>query len=103
MNPRLTLTAAAAVILASVSVYPLIQGAAWFWAGVGAVITAAAAGTITRLPTLQAAAAATVLAVIPANPPLANPPRPAKVLAAVLLPTPAHGRPTFRLRPVPAR
>ena len=50
MNHRLTLTAAAAVVLASISLYPLIQGIGWFWAGFGAVIVAATAGTATRLP-----------------------------------------------------
>ena len=64
MNHRLTVTAAVAVILASVSIYPLIQGVGWFWIGVGAVIVAAAAGTITRLPTLHATVAAAVLALI---------------------------------------
>ena len=43
MNPRLTLTAAGAVILASVSVYPVIQGSGWFWAGAGAVLAEYAA------------------------------------------------------------
>jgi transglutaminase-like putative cysteine protease len=97
MNPRLTLTAAAAVILASVSVYPLIQGGAWFWAGVGAVVTAALAGTLTRLPTLQAAAAATVLALIGASPLLANPAWPWKVLGAVIVAAAAASRPRIRI------
>ncbi len=73
MNPRLTLTAAGAVILASFSVYPLIQGWGWFWAGVGAVLTVAAAGTLTRLPGWPAAAGAGLLAVIACGPLLASP------------------------------
>ena len=56
MNHRLTLTAAGAVVLASISLYPLIQGIGWFWAGVGAVIVVAAAGTATRLPAVPAGA-----------------------------------------------
>jgi transglutaminase-like putative cysteine protease len=68
MNHRLTLTTAAAVILASVSLYPLLQGIGWFWAGAGAVVVAAAAGTATRLPALPAGAIATVLAVAAAAP-----------------------------------
>lgn len=60
MNLRLTLTAAAAVVLASVSLYPLIQGGEWFWAGVGGVIAAAAAGIITRLSAFDTAVAAPV-------------------------------------------
>ena len=62
MNHRLTLTAAGAVILASISLYPLIQGIGWFWAGCGAVIVAAAAGTATRLPAVPAGMIAMVLA-----------------------------------------
>jgi transglutaminase-like putative cysteine protease len=52
MNRRLTLTAAAATVLASVALYPLMARLSWFWAGVGAVIVAAAVGTLTRLRTL---------------------------------------------------
>jgi transglutaminase-like putative cysteine protease len=52
MNRRLTLTAAAATVLASVSLYSLITRLSWFWAGVGAVIVAAAVGSLTRLRTL---------------------------------------------------
>jgi len=52
MNRRLTLTAAAATVLASVSLYTLMTRLSWFWAGVGAVIVAAAVGALTRLRTL---------------------------------------------------
>jgi transglutaminase-like putative cysteine protease len=97
MNPRLTITAAVAVVLASVSVYPLIQGGTWFWAGVGAVITAAAAGTVTRLPALQAAASATVLALIVASPLLANPGWSWKVLGVVIVAAAAASRPRVRI------
>src|SRR6516164_4907814 len=48
-NHRWTLAAAAATVLASVSLYPLFIGRLWFWAGAGAVATVAAAGTLTRL------------------------------------------------------
>jgi transglutaminase-like putative cysteine protease len=75
-----------------VSVYPLIQGGAWFWAGVGAVITAAAAGTVTRLPALQAAAVATVLALIVASPLLASPGWAWKVLGVVIVAAAAASR-----------
>jgi transglutaminase-like putative cysteine protease len=85
MNPRLTLTAAAAVILASVSVYPLIDGGAWFWAGAGAVITAAAAGTVSRLSQLHAAAGATVLALAAASPLFADHVWPLRALGAVIV------------------
>jgi transglutaminase-like putative cysteine protease len=49
MNQRLTVTAAAATVLASVSLYSLISGGGWFWAGLGAAIVVAAVGTLTRL------------------------------------------------------
>ena len=73
MNYRLTITTAAAVILASVSLYPLISGIAWFWAGCGAVVIAALAGLATRLQPLPAACVATGLALIAAFPLLASP------------------------------
>ena len=73
MNHRLTLTAAAAVILASVSLYPLIAGAGWFWAGAGAVVVVAAAGTATRMSALPAAAIATILAILAVAPLLVSP------------------------------
>jgi hypothetical protein len=68
MNYRLTLITATAVILASVSLYPLLQGIGWFWAGAGAVLVVAAAGTATRSPALPAGAIATALTLIAAMP-----------------------------------
>src|SRR6202035_4350639 len=44
-----------AVILASVSLYPIYIGVLWFWAGCGAVIVVALAGTATRLRRLPVA------------------------------------------------
>jgi transglutaminase-like putative cysteine protease len=55
MNHRLTLTAAAATVLASVSLYTLVAKTGWFWAGVGATLVVAGAGTLTRLRTLPVA------------------------------------------------
>jgi len=49
MNHRLTVTAAAATVLASISLYPLITGTGWFFAGIGATIVVAGVGTLTRL------------------------------------------------------
>jgi len=46
---RRTAAAAFAVILASVSLYPIFIGVLWFWAGCGSVIVVALAGTATRL------------------------------------------------------
>jgi transglutaminase-like putative cysteine protease len=52
---RRTLAAAAATLLASLSLYPIFIGALWFWAGAGAVAVVAAAGTLTRLRRLPVA------------------------------------------------
>jgi transglutaminase-like putative cysteine protease len=68
MNNRLTVTTATAVLLASISLYPLLQGIAWFWAGAGAIVVAAAAGTVTRLSALPAATVATGLALVAVAP-----------------------------------
>jgi transglutaminase-like putative cysteine protease len=97
MNIRLTVTAAVAVILASVSLYPLIQTAAWFWAGVGAVIAAAIAGIITRLPTLHAAVAGSVLALIAVTPLLVSPYWGLKVVGAAIVAITAASRPRLRV------
>jgi transglutaminase-like putative cysteine protease len=72
MNHRLTVTAAVAVILASVSIFAVIQGSGWLYAGIGAVITVALAGTLTRLAALPTAGAATGLALIACFPLLAD-------------------------------
>ncbi|HEY6275066.1 MAG TPA: DUF3488 and transglutaminase-like domain-containing protein [Streptosporangiaceae bacterium] len=52
MNHRLTVTAAAATVLASIALYSLIDKTGWFWAGLGATVVAAGIGTLTRLRTL---------------------------------------------------
>src|SRR5579863_7300249 len=46
---RRTVAAACAVILASISLYPIFTGTAWFWAGCGSALVVALAGTATRL------------------------------------------------------
>jgi hypothetical protein len=48
VNMRLTVASATATILASIALYPLLQGGTWFWAGTGAVIVVAAIGAATR-------------------------------------------------------
>ena len=97
MNIRLTVTAAVAVILASVSVYPLIENAGWFWAGVGAVIVAAAAGIITRLPTMHAAVAGSALALIAAAPLLVSPYWGLKAAGAAIVAVTAASQPRLRV------
>jgi len=97
MNLRLTLTSAVAVILASVSVYPLIQTAGWFWAGVGAVIVVAIAGALTRLPTLQAAVAGSVFTLVAVCPLLFAPEWGLKIVGVLIIGITAAGRPRLRL------
>ena len=102
MNHRLTLTAAAAVVLASISLYPLIQGIGWFWAGFGAVIVAAAAGTATRLPAVPAGVIATVLALVATAPLLINPGWYWQLLGLVIVLTAAASVTRLRLLPAVA-
>ena len=57
MNYRLTVTAAIATALASISLYSLVSGALWFWMGAGAAALVGAVGALTRrrpLPALVA-------------------------------------------------
>ncbi|MGN6678734.1 MAG: hypothetical protein ACTHKL_13300, partial [Streptosporangiaceae bacterium] len=68
MNHRLTLAAAVAVILASVSIFSLINGAAWYVQASGAVVIMALAGTLTRVSPVPAAVGASVLALIASVP-----------------------------------
>ena len=49
---RMTLTAAIAVVFVSTVIFPLFSGTTWFYAGIGAVITVAAFGALSRLRTL---------------------------------------------------
>ncbi len=71
MNHRLTIASAVAVILASVSIFSLINGAAWYVQAAGAAIIVALAGTLTRVSPVPAAIGASVLAVIACVPLLA--------------------------------
>jgi transglutaminase-like putative cysteine protease len=96
MNLRLTLTAGIAVVLSSVSLYPLIQTGSWFWAGIGAVIMAMAAGIITRAPTGYAAVAGSVLALIAVCPLLIAGSWPLKILGLVIVAVTAASRPRLR-------
>jgi hypothetical protein len=55
VNTRLTIAAAVATVLASIALYPLLQGGMWFWYGMGAVIVVAAVGAATRRRAIPAA------------------------------------------------
>jgi transglutaminase-like putative cysteine protease len=48
VNTRLTVAAAVATVLASIALYPLLDGGTWFWGGIGVVIVVAAVGAATR-------------------------------------------------------
>jgi transglutaminase-like putative cysteine protease len=52
VNGRLTVAAAAAALLASVSLFPLVLGGGWFLAGTGAIIVVAGIGALCRLRSL---------------------------------------------------
>jgi transglutaminase-like putative cysteine protease len=58
---RLTVTAAIASAAASTGLFPLFAGAAWFGAGLGAIILIAVIGTATRLRAVRALPAAVCL------------------------------------------
>jgi hypothetical protein len=70
-EPPADLAAAVAVILASVSIFSLINGAAWYVQASGAVVIVALAGTLTRISVVPAAVGASILAVIACVPFLA--------------------------------
>jgi transglutaminase-like putative cysteine protease len=68
MRYRMSIMAAVAVVAASFSLFSVIEGADWLYAGVGAVIAVGAAGMATRLSGLAAggvATAAVTAAVVP--------------------------------------
>jgi hypothetical protein len=85
MNYRLSIAAAVAVMLASISEYVLIKGAGWLFASMGAIVVVAAAGILTRLAPVQAAIGATVLSALAAAPLLADPSIPVKLAGLVLI------------------
>jgi len=51
-NRRMTVTVAFACALSSTVLYPLFQSSEWFYVGLGAIITVAASGALSRLRTL---------------------------------------------------
>jgi hypothetical protein len=51
-NRRMTLTVAFACALSSTVLYPLFSSSEWFYVGLGAIITVAASGALSRLRTL---------------------------------------------------
>ncbi len=68
MNHRLTFAAGLAVAASSLSLYAVLHGNAWMVAGLGAILVVALAGTLTRLATVPAAIAATIVVLIASVP-----------------------------------
>jgi TgpA N-terminal domain/Transglutaminase-like superfamily/Domain of unknown function (DUF4129) len=82
---RVAITAAVAVMVASLSMSSVIQTGGWIATGVGAIIIVAAAGVLTRLPRLPAAVVATFLVLIALVPMLTRPGWPDRSAALVIL------------------
>ncbi len=85
MNPRLAVTAAVAVVLASLSLSSVITGANWFVTGLGAVVVVAVAGIVTRLSRLASAITATVVVLIAVVPLLSWPSWGARIVGLVIV------------------
>jgi transglutaminase-like putative cysteine protease len=82
---RIAITAAVAVIVASLSMSSVIARGGWIATGIGAVIVVAAAGALTRLPRLPAAVGATFLVLIAVVPLLTQPSWTGRGAALVIL------------------
>jgi len=82
---RVAITAAVAVIVASLSMSSVIARGGWIATGIGAVIVVAAAGALTRLPRLPAAVSATFLVLLAVVPLLTLPSWTGRGLALVIL------------------
>lgn len=85
MNYRLSITAAVAVILASLSLSSVIAGANWFVTGIGAVTVVAITGVVTRRSRLVSAATATVAVLIAVVPLLSRPSWTDRVVGLVIV------------------
>ena len=100
MNHRVTIAAAIAVVLASVSEFSLIHGGSWLVEAIGAVVVVALAGTLTRQSQVPAAIGATALAAL-ASVPMLLAQSPYLKLAGVVL-IAACGASVSGLRPLRA-
>lgn len=85
MNLRISVTAATAVFLASLSLNAVVQANGWLFAGLGAIIVVAAAGLATRLSTLTSALSATLIVAIGVVPFLSAPTWPQRVPGLVIV------------------
>jgi hypothetical protein len=82
---RIAITAAVAVIVASLSMSSVIARGGWIATGIGAVVIVAAAGALTRLPRLPGAVVATFLVLIAVVPLLTEPSWTDRIAALVIL------------------
>ncbi len=64
MNLRMPVTAAAAVVLASLSLSVVVQGNGWLGGGIGAAIVVGAAGLASRMPGLRFSVTASIVVLI---------------------------------------
>jgi transglutaminase-like putative cysteine protease len=85
MNYRLSVTAAVAVILASLSLSSVIKGANWFVTGLGAVAVVAVAGILARRSRLASAITATVAVLVAVVPLLSRPSWTDRVVGLVIV------------------
>jgi hypothetical protein len=99
MNVRMSITAAVAVVLASLSLNAVLQGNGWLGAGIGAVVVVAGAGIATRLSSVPAAVATSCTVLIAVVPLLAAhtwPLRTTGLVIVALTAASATGRRTLR-------
>lgn len=85
MNVRISISAALAVFLASLSINSVLQGSAWLTAGLGAVIVVAAIGIVTRMSTLGSVLAITAAVLVAAVPLLLAPLWPVRAIGLVII------------------
>jgi len=82
---RIAITAAVAVLVASLSMSSVIESGGWIATGAGAIAVVAMAGALTRLARLPSAVAATLLVLIALVPLLTMPSWPDRTAALVIL------------------
>ncbi len=85
MNLRISVTAAVAVLLASLSLNAVLQGNGWLAAGFGAVLVIAGAGIATRLSSLPATLTATAVVLVGVVPLLSAPSWPVRGTGLVIV------------------
>ncbi len=85
MNLRISITAAFAVFLASLSLNAVLQGNGWLAAGLGAVIVVTCAGILTRLSSVTLTAATTLVVLIGVVPLLSAPTWPLRITGSVIV------------------